>query len=306
MLDERIMTSTHHQCHIITDAIADIAKPATPESLANAHDCWKPLLTMPWQDETLSTVHTICSSLPTASADIILCGECSSTLDIMWFLSEKHTIAQWDSILGLSQNSGRGQLRRAWSSPAGNLYGALRLPSTGFFANEIGSLVIGFLLANALRELGYNARIKWPNDILIDDKKVGGILLEERNGCLVAGVGLNVHSFPPESDLRAEWAIPAGSLCKKEQTVSLLQLWQVLVDSIHFCYNAQVVHYTTAELISSVERQLAWLGQMVFVHGHGQDFQSGKLMGISSDGGLILRCPNGNKTLHNGSISLRS
>ena len=293
-------------CFVLTKGLENISRPITAKGLANSHSGWKSLDDLEW-DECSSSRHIVsCTTLPAFSAQIYLSGICSSTLDIAKKFNEENILKEWDSILALKQENGRGQLRREWDSPEGNIYAAVNLPVDGFFAKELGSLMIGYLLSSALKELGYNARIKWPNDILIDDSKICGILLEERAGTLVAGIGLNVHSSPPDSMLRSEWAVPAGSLCKKEQTLPILQVWQALVDSMHFCYNARVVHYTTAELVSSVEKQLAWLGREVCVHGSGLLNQSGRVMGISHDGGLRIHQSDGEKTLHSGSISLRS
>ncbi|MFA9394304.1 MAG: biotin--[acetyl-CoA-carboxylase] ligase [Halodesulfovibrio sp.] len=293
-----------HTCFVLHDQIANIVSETTPEQITNAHAGWKSLEELSWKQTTHGNLAMYSSDLPYFPADIYLCGMCSSTLDVARVFNEKHLLKEWDSILGIRQQSGRGQLRRAWNSPEGNIYAAMRLPSTDFFANELGSLVIGFLLASALQKLGHNAQIKWPNDILVDDKKVGGILLEERAGTLMAGIGLNVHSHPPTEHLRNEWAVPASCLCKKEQTLPILQVWQTLVDYMHFCYNAQVVQYTTAKLISSVEKQLTWLGREVWIHGSDLTNRSGRIMGISQDGGLRLRQSDGERIIHSGSVSL--
>jgi len=291
-------------CFIINQPISDICSETTPTQIAASHVGWESLQDRTWHPALQNKISFWATDLTPFPAQLYLCGSCSSTLDLARFFNENQLLNEWDSILGQNQQSGRGQLRREWSSPEGNIYAALRLPSTGFFANELGSLVIGFLLAEALRELGFNARIKWPNDILVDDKKVGGILLEERAGKLMAGIGINVHSHPPAELLRNEWAVPAGCLCKKEQALPILQVWQTLVDYMHFCYNAQVVQYTTAKLISSVEKQLAWLGREVWIHGSDLINRSGRIMGISEDGGLRIRQTDGEKIIHTGSISL--
>lgn len=293
-----------HTCFVLHDQIPDIVSGTTPEQIAMTHAGWKSLESLPWDKSSRGNLAMHRSELPYFPADIHLCGICSSTLDVARVFNEKHLLEEWDSILCSRQQSGRGQLRREWASPEGNIYAAMRLPSTGFFANELGSLVIGFLLVGALQKLGHNAHIKWPNDILVDDKKVGGILLEERAGILMAGIGLNVHSHPPTELLRNEWAVSASCLCKKEQTLPILQMWQTLVDCMHFCYNAQVVQYTTAKLISSVEKQLAWLGREVWIHGSDLNNRSGRIMGISQDGGLRLRQSDGERIIYSGSISL--
>lgn len=111
-----------------------------------------------------------------------------------------------------SQSGGRGRNGRVWSSPAGNLYASLLLidPSPPRRAAELG-FVAGVALALALRDLlsgDSRLAIKWPNDILHDGAKLGGILLEAaslpdgRFAC-VAGIGVNCGSHPEDTLYKA-------------------------------------------------------------------------------------------------------
>lgn len=106
------------------------------------------------------------------------------------------------------QTAGRGRRGRSWSSPPGtNVYFTLILKPD--FRVELASmvtLVMGLAVAEGIRETcGLEARIKWPNDIVVNGKKVCGILAEmstERDFIhyVVMGVGINVarQDFPPE------------------------------------------------------------------------------------------------------------
>ena len=106
------------------------------------------------------------------------------------------------------QTAGRGRRGRGWSSPAGtNVYFTLILKPD--FAVEMASmvtLVMGIAVAEGIRETcGVEAQIKWPNDIVVNGKKVCGMLAEmsvERDYIhyIVIGVGINVgkQEFPPE------------------------------------------------------------------------------------------------------------
>ena len=98
------------------------------------------------------------------------------------------------------QEQGRGRLGRTWVSPEGGAYLSLifrpnRLPA------EIPqlSLVAGLAVAEAIREAtGLFTAIRWPNDLLLNDKKVVGILVEARNGAIVIGIGINVTTDPSQ------------------------------------------------------------------------------------------------------------
>lgn len=103
------------------------------------------------------------------------------------------------------QTGGRGQPGRRWLSPAGNLYlSAVVKP----YKNPAQLAPITILAALAVRSTikqvsKLDAVIKWPNDLRIKGKKVGGILTERTGGCLIIGVGLNVNTLPAALRRRA-------------------------------------------------------------------------------------------------------
>jgi len=92
------------------------------------------------------------------------------------------------------QEQGRGRLGRTWASPEGGAYFSLILrPVRPLTEIPQLSLVAGLSAAEAIRELtGLTASIRWPNDLLLDGKKVCGILVESKNGAVVIGVGVNI------------------------------------------------------------------------------------------------------------------
>jgi BirA family biotin operon repressor/biotin-[acetyl-CoA-carboxylase] ligase len=115
-----------------------------------------------------------------------------------------------------AQHGGRGRLGRSWHSPAGeNLYVSLLLrPALPPERLPPLTLMAGAALARAVSEGGITARVKWPNDLLLDTpagpRKLAGILTEmasdrQRVRHVVVGVGLNVHTaaFPAELATRA-------------------------------------------------------------------------------------------------------
>jgi BirA family biotin operon repressor/biotin-[acetyl-CoA-carboxylase] ligase len=118
------------------------------------------------------------------------------------------------------QTAGRGRRGRAWSSPPGNLYMSVLLRPA--CAPEVGSQV-GYVAAVALAEaleglLPAAARpvsLKWPNDVLVGDAKISGILLEASAAAdrtldwLVLGIGVNVVASP------ADTPYPATNLCRE-------------------------------------------------------------------------------------------
>jgi len=137
------------------------------------------------------------------------------------------------------QTRGRGRRGRAWDSPSGNLYASIRLAQAPTLAASAQlSFVAAVALGDALAEVAPHlaVRFKWPNDLLVDGRKVSGILLETEGPWVLLGMGVNLTyappadgaAFPPTS-LAAEGAAvgrPAllGALCR--HLAAVLELWR--------------------------------------------------------------------------------
>ena len=110
------------------------------------------------------------------------------------------------------QTAGRGRMGRLWEAPAASsiLMSVLLRPPRERRAAEL-TLVAGVATAIAVeRATGLAAQIKWPNDVMLDRRKVAGGLAELKDGAVVLGIGLNVNQKPGE--LPSETKVPAGSL----------------------------------------------------------------------------------------------
>ncbi len=148
---------------------------------------------------------------------LFIADSSTSSLDIAHFLVGQNIFTPFSSVLCKNQTAGRGQLRRNWSSPVGNIYAALHLPSTPPFSSEIAAPFMGALLANALNSMGFAVKLKWPNDLIVQDHnqiwhKVAGMLLEERDNALIAGIGINLSHSPSTEELRENYFLEAGNL----------------------------------------------------------------------------------------------
>jgi BirA family biotin operon repressor/biotin-[acetyl-CoA-carboxylase] ligase len=111
------------------------------------------------------------------------------------------------------QTEGRGRLGRTWVSPPGVsiLCSVLLEPAVQTARLPELSIVAGAACAEAIgRVTGLDPRVKLPNDVLLGERKVAGILAEARDGRVVLGIGINVNVEPAE--LPREVAKPATSL----------------------------------------------------------------------------------------------
>jgi len=126
----------------------------------------------------------------------------SSTNDLAKELAEKR--CEEFIVLAESQTSGRGRNERSWYSPPGGLYFSLVLrPDFDFDKYPLIGLAMGLAIAQILDDLGIEAKLKWPNDVLVNDKKIAGILAESKHNYFVVGVGVNVNNYDFPDDLRA-------------------------------------------------------------------------------------------------------
>jgi len=215
--------------------------------------------------------------------------ETTSALDIAYELASRGMLNEWDSVLAQSQTEGRGQMRRKWISPPGNLYAALRLPPVAPFDSESAAIAMGALLANAISDFGCRIRLKWPNDLVLVNKdipaKLGGILLEEKHGQIFAGIGINILHAP--TGVESMSGLPAASLalCCREALPGPDKLWRTLVKHLRSVYkNEAFFSHVWKNLAESL---LLWRGQMVEIYDGGER-SKGVFRGLNDLGCAIL------------------
>ncbi len=146
---------------------------------------------------------------------------------------------QSDVVLAEHQSAGRGRRGRAWLAPPG---GAICLSLSWSFREvppDLGalSLAVGVCVLRALRDTGLAAQLKWPNDILVQRHKLGGILIELRAesagpACVVIGIGLNAALGEPLLRQIAALGLPATDLASAGVTVSRNVLAAALVAQV--------------------------------------------------------------------------
>jgi BirA family transcriptional regulator, biotin operon repressor / biotin---[acetyl-CoA-carboxylase] ligase len=127
-------------------------------------------------------------------------------------------------VIAERQTSGRGRLDRQWESPAraGVLMSMLVRPSIASARLPLLPLLTGLAVAEAVRAIAdLPAMVKWPNDVLVDGRKLGGILVERTaDGAVVVGVGVNVSTRAEELPVPTATSIQiAGGAVDRESLV---------------------------------------------------------------------------------------
>ena len=109
----------------------------------------------------------------------------------------------WHAVRALTQTAGRGRFQRAWVSDTGGLWLSAVVPlGVDRAQNQTLPLAAGLAVIEALRKLGVaDARLRWPNDIMVRDRKLAGLLVDCFSPQLaVVGIGMNVANRPSDHD----------------------------------------------------------------------------------------------------------
>lgn len=212
-------------------------------------------------------------------------------------------------LLAERQTAGRGRRGRHWVSPlAQHVYLSLACRFQGGIAAMAGlSLAVGVLVAEALRDHGLTGvGLKWPNDLLLGGRKLGGILLESRGSAqgpalAVIGIGLNVHNA----------AAAAGAIDQPwtsiDQHLPGLAQRDGVVAAVLNGLIPGLVEFEREGLAPFLTRYAALdvlAGQPVWIHQDGQR-QPATALGLAADGGLRVLDQHGQRCLHAGDVSVR-
>ncbi len=199
-------------------------------------------------------------------------------------------------ILAEIQTAGRGRLSRSWNSPPGGIWMSLILkPEIPLAEAYRINMAVSVALARAIYGLyGLKADIKWPNDLLINDRKLCGILMEisaevDRLDFALIGIGLNanvdVSGFPED------WR--ATSLSKElGHNVSRTELVQRILQEIEEAYDKM----GSDEIYEEWRNRSATLGRYVRITSPSGDLE-GEVVALSKDGALYLETDKGTKCI---------
>ena len=134
------------------------------------------------------------------------------------------------AVLAEFQRRGRGRLGRQWVSPRGAnvLMSALLMDAAGRLPYDALTIAAGLAVADAVADAcGLECRLKWPNDVLLDEAKLAGILVELRTTrqvrCMIVGLGVNVNAAPPAEGTRSPAVCLADRLGHPVERIELVR-----------------------------------------------------------------------------------
>lgn len=215
----------------------------------------------------------------------------SSTMDIAR-QEALNKAPEGTAVIAERQTAGRGRLKRAWLTPEGNIAVSVILyPPRERFQSLI--MLASLAVLNSIRmTTGLTCRLKWPNDVLIRDKKVCGILIEtktqtNRLDYVIFGIGINVNmKLAEHPELQSIATSLADELGKP---VSVIQLLRQLFTELERLYLGML---SGKSLFPEWSRNLSTIGKSVRVQS-GDSVFDGNAESVNEDGSLLLRCTDG-------------
>lgn len=222
--------------------------------------------------------------------------ECHSTNTLAHELSERSSLEDGAVVITDNQTAGRGQRGNQWNSKAGDnltfsifLKPAFLLAKDQFFLNIITSLAIHDLL---LDKANAGVKIKWPNDILMNGKKLCGILIENQIrgpqvSSSIVGIGLNVN--------QTDFSLPNATsvLLSSGKSFDLSNMLNDLLLKFEIRYlqlKQNRAHLLKEEYLSN----LYWLNEVHLFASQGTPFE-GTIKEIDVFGRLGISTPSGNR-----------
>lgn len=194
------------------------------------------------------------------------------------------------------QTAGQGRHGRTWHSPAGSgLYASLvlRVPLPPDQL-PIVTMAVGVAVADAItRVTGVALDLRWPNDILIADRKLCGILIQHHHDALICGIGINVNqqSFPEDiAPIATSLRIAAGREFDREPI--LLEVLLSIDRHIDI-----LVHQGKDPILQLFTRASSYVAGRRVVVDQGDQQLRGVTVGLDENGFLLLQQDNGQRTL---------
>ncbi len=174
-------------------------------------------------------------------------------------------------VVAAAQSAGRGRFRRKWVSHHGNLYASFIYACPERDARL--SYAVALAVADTLFSFGIVPTIKWPNDILVDDKKISGILIEYYGRFVIVGIGINIATNPTVDEYKTT-KINDFVMAKESEVLSRLMKYMDKWIKSDFAN----VRARWMSLATGLNTTVKYRGA------------TAELIGINEDGALVLRC----------------
>ena len=204
--------------------------------------------------------------------------------------------AEGTVVIAGEQTAGKGRIKRTWLSPKGSIALSIILYPDAVYLPYLIMLASLAVIHSIKTSTNLKSRVKWPNDILLNGKKVCGILIENevRGNVIdhaVIGIGINANlklaDFPEISPLATSLSDELG------RAVSRLDIISLLLAEVEKLYTAVL---SGESIYEEWRDSLVTLGRRVQVKSGKTGYHEGIAESVSKDGSLLLRQPDGSLT----------
>ncbi|MGL4990195.1 MAG: biotin--[acetyl-CoA-carboxylase] ligase [Sarcina sp.] len=234
------------------------------------------------------------------NANVIHFGTIDSTNTYL-----KENLNSFDSntlIIADTQTNGRGKNNRDWLSPIGGLYFSFLIKKNNN-NNLILPLIAGLAVVKSLAKLKIDCMLKWPNDIIYENKKLGGILVESKINSLsssyIVGIGLNISSLLPSDMLKNKFISLANKNIEIQTKENLLI---DILNELYFIFN----NSSSSEIISEYDKYSILTGRDAYISNGITEKTPVFIKKINDDGSLKIELTDSKelKDIYSGEFSI--
>ncbi|MDR0879560.1 MAG: biotin--[acetyl-CoA-carboxylase] ligase [Clostridioides sp.] len=210
-------------------------------------------------------------------------------------------------VLADEQTGGKGRNGRRWISKSGEgIWMSLILkPSIQPKDASLMTIVAGAAVCKSLNDMGVDAEVKWPNDLVLNGKKIAGILSElclqgDEIGYLVVGIGINVSTLKFDEEIERK----ASSLLKEGFEIERETLIFSVLNEFEELYKEYVDKGEKTKILDININRSALIGKRIYLNGN--ESRLVDCIGLSEEGSLIVQDEYGNRIeVNSGEVSVR-
>lgn len=212
-------------------------------------------------------------------------------------------------VIAEQQKGGRGRQKRKWLSPKGGIWLSVVLkPVIPTARITLLPFVAALAVCDSIKATGLDAKLKWPNDVMVSGKKVAGILLDisaeaDHVNYAVVGIGINANVDSKEISARLDGVKITSISDELGQTTSRLDLTRSLLENLERYY-LEMEQRGAGIILQQWRKNSDMLGRKVAVTHNGKTTQ-GMAADINDDGSLLLQTNSGDINIISGDINVR-
>ena len=201
-----------------------------------------------------------------------------------------------DAIIADQQTAGRGRRGNNWiSNPGESITCSIIIKDEDDSLVKKLPLISGIAIIKGIKQLTkLDCNLKWPNDILLDSKKIGGILIEKKDGYFIIGIGLNVNESELDKSIENSTSIrlELGRTVQREPLLAFI-----------FNHFENLLGNNLSSIINEWESLCLHMDRMVKFHQSNQ-LMSVTFLGLNENGEANIQTDDGKKTINSGIIEL--